>query len=181
MQIYDFPVKANDGREITLEEYKGKVLLIVNTASECGFTHQLEDLETLYQKYKGKGFYVLAFPCNQFAGQEPNSDEKIKEICSKNYGVTFPLFAKIDVNGATALELFRHLASLHKFEGFNLNHPLGKKLDEILAAQNPNYGLDSDIKWNFTKFLVDRQGTCVKRFEPTTDIDEIEDALAPLL
>lgn len=155
--IYQFQVKTIDGEEKDLSEYKGKTLLIVNVASKCGFTKQYAGLEQLYEKYKDKGFVVLGFPCNQFAGQEPGDDDEIKSFCSLNYNVTFPLFSKIKVNGAEAHPLYKYLKEKHK-------GVLG------LAA----------IKWNFTKFLIDKNGNVLKRYasqdkpeDLTSDIEKI--------
>lgn len=142
--VYDFQCKLNNGKVKPLSDYKDDVLLIVNTASKCGLTGQYKGLEELYQQYKDKGFKVLGFPCNQFAQQEPGGSDEIAQFCELNYGVTFPLFAKIDVNGDEADPLYRHLKSQSR--GF--------------------LGLPS-IKWNFTKFLINRQGEVVKRFGPT--------------
>ncbi len=181
MNVYDFTVKAMDGTDISLSEFRGKVLLIVNTASQCGFTHQLEDLENLYQKYRQEGFMVVAFPCNQFGNQEPGTNEEIRTFCTTKYHVTFPVFAKIEVNGENADPLYQALTKAHPFGGFDLEHPLGPKLDQMLSEQDAEYALKRDIKWNFTKFLIDREGTCVKRFEPTTDIETIEEAIKTLV
>jgi glutathione peroxidase len=180
MNIYEFKIKSMDGQEKTLIEYDGFISLIVNTASKSEFTHQLEDLEMLYKKYKNEKFVVLGFPCNGFANQDPESNDKILEFCQTNYGVTFPMFAKIDVNGDNADNLFKYLVLQHEFKGFNFSHPLGKKLDDILSRENKEYALSGSIKWNFTKFLIDRDGNCIERFEPTTDIEEIEDYIKPL-
>ena len=181
MQIYDFTVQSIDGRPVPLAEFCGKVLLIVNTASKCGFTPQYAELEMLYTKWKGKGFEVLGFPCNQFLDQEPDSNESIQAFCQKNYGVTFPMFAKIDVNGPNASPLYDYLRAQEPFGGFDLSHPIGKKLDEILSEGGKNYQTGNDIKWNFTKFLVDRTGEVVQRFEPTAPLGDIEEAVARLL
>lgn len=149
--IYDFTAKSIDGKDISLSEYKGKVLLIVNVASKCGFTPQYEGLEKLYRKYKDKGLVILGFPCNQFGKQEPGTEEEIAEFCKVNYGVTFPMFSKIDVNGENAHPLYKYLK---------------QKAPGILSTQ--------DIKWNFTKFLVDREGNVVTRYAPATTPDSIE-------
>jgi glutathione peroxidase len=149
MGIYDFSAKLNDGKEKKLSAYKGKVLLIVNTASRCGFTPQYKGLQELYTKYKDRGFDLLAFPCDQFGHQEPGEDDEIKEFCELNYGVEFPLFSKIDVNGDTA-------------------HPLYKFLKTAKGGL-----LGDAIKWNFTKFLVDKQGNVVERYAPMTSPERI--------
>ena len=179
--VYDFKVKDRKGNEVALRQYRGKVLLIVNTATRCGFTPQYEELEALYKAYKDKGLEILDFPCNQFGNQAPGSEEEIHSFCQLNYGTEFPQFKKIEVNGADAHPLFTFLKAEKGFEGFDLNHPIGKILDEMLAKQNPDYKDSSDIKWNFTKFLVDRDGHVVARFEPTHDIKLIEEEIKKLL
>lgn len=151
MSIYEFEVKTISGETITMDAFKNKVLLIVNVASKCGFTNQYEGLESLYQKYKDKGLVVLGFPCNQFMNQEPLSEDEIKSFCSLTYGVTFPMFAKIDVNGENA-------------------HPLYKYLKE---SKKGLLGSEA-IKWNFTKFLVDKNGNVVNRFAPATKPETLE-------
>ena len=158
MSIYDFNVKTIDGQEISMSKYKGKVLLIVNVASKCGFTGQYEGLEKLFEKYKNEDFMILGFPSNQFANQEPESNEKIKEFCSLTYDVKFDMFAKIDVNGENEAPLYKFLKSNQK---------------GILGSEN--------IKWNFTKFLVDKNGNIVDRFAPTTSPESIEKDIIKLL
>ena len=158
MNIYDFNVKTIDGKEISMSKYKGKVLLIVNVASKCGFTSQYEGLEKLFEKYKNENFMVLGFPSNQFANQEPESNEKIKEFCSLTYDVKFDMFAKIDVNGENEAPLYKFLKSNQK---------------GILGSEN--------IKWNFTKFLVDKNGDVVDRFASTTSPESIEKDIIKLL
>lgn len=158
MSIYDFQVKTATGQMTSLLQYKGKVMLIVNTASKCGFTPQYEGLENLYRTYKEKGFVVLAFPCNQFGKQEPGSDEEIQQFCQTNYGVTFPVFAKVDVKGANAHPLFQYLAE-------QLPGVFGTKV----------------IKWNFTKFLIDKEGNPVERFVPQTNPKDIATYIEKLL
>lgn len=143
--LHDFKATALDGKEISLGDYAGEVVLVVNTASQCGFTPQLAGLETLHEKYRGRGFTVLGFPCNQFGGQEPGTEEEIGAFCQKNYGVTFPMFAKIDVNGSGEHPLYAWLKS---------------EKGGLLGAR---------IKWNFTKFLVGRDGTVLGRYAPNTD------------
>ena len=156
--LYDISLENIDGSKVTMADYRNKVLLVVNTASRCGFTPQYAGLEALYRKYKDQGFAVLGFPCNQFGAQEPGEDAQIAEFCEKSYGVSFPLFAKIAVNGAQAHPLFAHL----KREAPGL---LGSEM----------------IKWNFTKFLLDRQGKVVARYASITTADEIESAVIPLI
>jgi glutathione peroxidase len=168
MNIYDFTVKTNKGIEKSLADYKGEVLLIVNTASKCGFTPQYKELQELYMKYKDQGFTVLGFPSNQFAGQEPGTNEEVAQFCQYNYGVTFPLFEKGDVRGENAQPLFRYLTEQKKFKGFDSAHPIASRLLGALQEKFPKF-LDGDsIKWNFTKFLVARDGTVSGRYEPTT-------------
>lgn len=156
--IYPFSSRTIEGKEKSLDEFKGKVLLIVNTASQCGYTPQYEGLERLYKKYQDKGFAVLGFPCNQFGQQEPGGEEEIKSFCQKNYGVTFPLFAKVDVNGEKAHPLFTYLK---------------KALPGIAGTES--------IKWNFTKFLVGKDGQPIERFAPATKPDALEKTIEPLL
>jgi glutathione peroxidase len=158
MSIYQFTVKTIDGEEISLKQYEGKVLLIVNTASKCGFTPQYKELQQIYEQYKDQGLVVLGFPCNQFMNQESGSENEIKSFCELNYGVTFPMFAKVDVNGVYAHPLFVYLR---------------KQTPGIL-------GLNT-VKWNFTKFLVDAKGNVVKRYSPTTKPKDIVDDFVDLL
>jgi len=155
--FYEFKAKSLQGKEISMEEYKGKTVLVVNTASKCGLTPQFEGLEKLYKKYNDKGLVILGFPCNQFANQEPGDEKSISEGCLLNYGVTFPMFSKIDVNGTDA-------------------HPLYKYLKSAL----PGF-LGSRIKWNFTKFLIDTEGKPVKRFAPSTEPDKIDTYLQNIM
>jgi glutathione peroxidase len=155
--IYEFSANSLKGREVKMDDYAGKTLLIVNTASKCGLTPQYEGLENLYRKYKDKGLVILGFPCNQFANQESGDNQSIAEGCLINYGVTFPMFSKIEVNGKNA-------------------HPLYKYLKRELKGIGTN-----EIKWNFTKFLVDSQGKPVKRFSPITEPEKIDQFLAGFL
>ncbi|MDY0406944.1 glutathione peroxidase [Virgibacillus sp. 179-BFC.A HS] len=157
MNVYDFHVETIDGKDKSLADYKGKVLLIVNTASKCGFTPQFEGLQKLYEQYHDKGFEILGFPCNQFAEQDPGTNEEIHSFCQQNYGVTFPMFAKIDVNGENAHPLYKYLTNAQK-------GMLNKK-----------------IKWNFTKFLIDRKGNVVQRFAPQTKPSSMEKEINKVL
>lgn len=150
MNTFDFTATSIDGTAVDLSRYRGKLLLIVNTASECGFTPQYKGLEQLYRQYRERGLEVLGFPCNQFRGQEPGSEAEIGAFCEKNFGVSFPLFAKVEVNGGNAHPLFRHLK---------------REAPGVLGTQS--------IKWNFTKFLVDREGRVLKRYAPRTKPEEI--------
>ncbi len=181
MSVYDFKVKTSKGEEISLSDYKGQVLIIVNTASKCGFTPQYQELQDLYMKYKAQGFTILGFPSNQFAGQEPGSNEEVQSFCRLNYGVTFPVFAKGDVRGDTAQPLFQYLISQKGFQGFDESHPVAKPLMEALQKNFPEFLEGDSIKWNFTKFLIDREGNVVERFEPTTTPKKMEDAIKALL
>ena len=168
--VYDFKVKDMDGKEVSLSEYKGKVLLIVNTATKCGFTPQYEELQEMYEKYKDKGLVILDFPCNQFGGQAPGDIASIHEFCTSKYETTFPQFDKIDVNGENESPLFAFLKSKQAFKGFG-NGEQAKFMDEMLKKQDPDYASKPDIKWNFTKFLVDSTGNVVARFEPTVSMN----------
>ena len=172
--IYDISVKDDLGNDASLADYKGKVLLIVNTATRCGFTPQYDELEALYEKYHAQGFKILDFPCNQFGEQAPGTIEEIHQFCTMNFNIKFPQFDKIDVNGANESPLFTYLKAQKGFGGFDLNDQRGKFMDEMLRKQDADYDKKSDIKWNFTKFLVSRDGRVVKRYEPTdkmTDVD----------
>lgn len=181
MSIYDFTVKTSQGKEKSLADYKGKVLLIVNTASKCGFTPQFDDLQKLYLAYKDKGFEILGFPCNQFAAQDPGSNEEIQQFCRYNYGVTFQIFEKGDVRGETAQPLFQYLTKEKGFEGFDKEHPNAAVLEDVLKKNFPEYLEGDGIKWNFTKFLINKKGQVVARFEPTTAISEIEKQIIEIL
>ena len=178
--IYDFTAENNKGEEQSFAQYEGKVLLIVNTASKCGFTPQYDGLEALYDKYGEKGLVVIGFPCDQFGHQEPGSNEEIEEFCRLNHGVTFPLMAKSDVNGENANEVFKWLYSQKPFAGFG-DSDSGKFMDGMLSKANPDYASNPDIKWNFTKFLIDRKGRVVARFEPVVAPEELESAIEALL
>lgn len=181
MKVYDFNVKERSGKEINLGAYEGKVLLIVNSATQCGFTPQYGDLQKLYNKYSDKGFVILDFPCNQFNNQAPGTADEIQQFCESNFGVTYPIHDKIEVNGENAHPLYKFLKSERGFEGFDNEHPLASKIDEIISKDNKNYKESSDIKWNFTKFLVDRKGNIIERFEPTKDLGHVEARIKELL
>jgi glutathione peroxidase len=156
--IYNFEAVTIKGKPVSLGDYRGQVLLIVNTASKCGFTPQFDGLEKMYEKFRDRGFAILGFPCNQFGGQDPGENGQIEEFCQMNYGVSFPMFAKIEVNGPGTHPLFQHLK---------------KAAPGVLGSEN--------IKWNFTKFLVNRQGEVVDRFAPVTTPQKIEEAVVALL
>ena len=179
--VYDFNVLDRKGNEISLSEYKGKVLLIVNTATRCGFTPQYEELEALYKVYRDKGLEILDFPCNQFGQQAPGSEEEIHSFCQLNYGTEFPQFKKIEVNGENQSPLFAYLKAQKGFAGFDLNHKIGALLHDMMLKADPDYASKPDIKWNFTKFLINQQGEVVARYEPTHDIKLIEQDIVNLL
>lgn len=179
--VYDFNVKNDEGKEVSLSDYKGKVMLIVNTATRCGFTPQYKELEELYQKYSQSGLEILDFPCNQFGQQAPGSIEEIHNFCTANFNIHFPQFDKIDVNGDNAHPLFTYLKSKQAFGGFDLNERLGKLLDDMMRKKDPEFDKNPDIKWNFTKFLIDRQGNVIKRFEPTDKMADVEMEIAKAL
>ncbi len=181
MSVYDFYVTKQDGAEESLADHRGKVLLIVNTATGCGFTPQYTGLQALYTEYAEKGLEILDFPCNQFADQAPGSDEEIHTFCTGRFGITFPQFAKIDVNGENATPLYQYLVQQKGFAGFDQANALTPVLTDILSKTNPNFENEADIKWNFTKFLVNRSGEVVGRFESTTDPTELRNAIAELL
>ena len=175
--IYGFKALSNKGKDVNFADYQGKVLLIVNTASKCGFTPQYDGLEALYQKYKDQGLVVIGFPCDQFGHQEPGTNEEIEEFCRLNHGVTFPLMSKIEVNGDGAHPIYQWLKSQAGFAGFDPAHPLTKILDDMFTKADPDYASKPDIKWNFTKFLISRKGTVVCRFEPTTEPQGMEKSI----
>jgi glutathione peroxidase len=181
MNIYDFNAENVYGDEISLREYEGEVLLIVNSATQCGFTPQYDDLEKIYEKFAEQGFDVLEFPCNQFGKQAPGSNEEIATFCDAKFGLKFSRFSKVDVNGENALPLFKFLQNEKGFAGFDEEHPLTPIIKSMMLREHPNYENEPDIKWNFTKFLIDRNGNVVKRFEPTTDMHVVEEAVKELL
>lgn len=166
MNIYDFTVKAQDGSEVSLADYKGKVLLIVNTATGCGFTPQYDELQDIYDAFKDKGFEILDFPCNQFGEQAPGDDEEIHSFCTGRFGITFPQFSKVDVNGENAIPLFKWLTENTDFGGFGKS-PMALMMAGIVKKMDKDYKNNGKIKWNFTKFLIDRNGEIAARFEPT--------------
>ena len=175
-KVYDFTVKDMAGNDVSLAEYEGKVLLIVNTATGCGFTPHYEPLEEMYRDLKDQGLEILDFPCNQFAGQAPGSDEEIHEFCTLKFGTEFPQFAKIDVNGETADPLFAWLATEKPFQGFGKGLK-SAALNKFAKANNKAFWDKTYIGWNFTKFLVDREGNVVARFEPTEDMKAVRSAV----
>ena len=172
--VYDYKVIDDVGQEVSLSDYKGKVLLIVNTATRCGFTPQYKDLEALYEKYHNEGLVILDFPCNQFGQQAPGTIEEIHQFCTANFDIQFPQFDKIEVNGDNEHPLYTFLKSQKGFSGFDVNDQRGKMMDGMLRKQDAEYDKKSDIKWNFTKFLVSRDGRVLKRFEPTDKMADID-------
>ncbi len=178
--VYDFTVKDRSGNDVSLSEYNGKVLLIVNTATGCGFTPHYEPLEAMYKDLKDKGFEILDFPCNQFANQAPDSDEEIHQFCTLKFGTEFPQFSKIEVNGENADPLFAFLAEQKPFEGFGKGIK-NAALNKFAQMNNKAFGDKAYIKWNFTKFLVDREGNVISRFEPTVDMKEVRKAVEAAL
>lgn len=178
--VYDFMVKDMSGNMVSLKDYEGKALLIVNTATGCGFTPHYEPLEAMYRDLKDKGFEILDFPCNQFANQAPGSEDEIHEFCTLKFGTDFPQFAKIDVNGDNADPLFAYLATEKPFTGFGkgLKNAALKKFTDM---NNKAFGDKAYIKWNFTKFLIDRDGKVVARFEPTEEMENVRKAVEELL
>lgn len=181
MSIYKFTVKDQQGKDVSLEQYKGKVLLIINSATGCGFTPQYEELEKIYARYKDQGFVILDFPCNQFAGQAPGTDEEIHNFCTLHYDVQFPQFSKIEVNGEYAIPLYKYLKDKQGFKGFDKDNKMSGRMNKMLAKIDPDYMNNAEIKWNFTKFLVTRHGEVVARFEPTADLKVVEAAIQELL
>ena len=178
--VYDFTVKDRQGNDVSLSEYRGKVLLIVNTATGCGFTPHYEPLEAMYNEFRDRGFEILDFPCNQFAGQAPGSEEEIHEFCTLKFGTEFPQFAKIDVNGDNADPLFVHLAAEKPFAGFGKGLK-NAALNKFSDMNNKKFGDKAYIRWNFTKFLVSRQGEVIARFEPTADMKDVREAVLAAL
>jgi glutathione peroxidase len=179
--LYNIEVMAQGNKPVKLEEYKGKVLLIVNTASKCGFTPQYAELEALNKRFKEHGFAILDFPCNQFHGQSPESDEETTQFCQLNYGTTFPQFKKLEVNGPNESPLYTYLKAQKGFEGFDKDHQLTPILEKLLGEADPDFASKADIKWNFTKFIVDRDGKVVARFEPMAPMACVEKTIEELL
>ena len=179
--IYDFSVKDRKGKEVSLKEYANEVLLIVNTATKCGFTPQYEELEKLYEKYHSQGFEILDFPCNQFGQQAPGTDETIHNFCKTTYGTEFPRFKKLKVNGPDADPLYKFLQEQKGFAGWDMEHPIAHILDDMLSKEDPDYKEKADIKWNFTKFLTSKRGMVIARFEPTEKIENIAAEIEKLL
>ncbi len=178
--VYDFTVKDMEGKDVSLSRYQGKVLLIVNTATGCGFTPHYEPLEAMYRDLKDQGFEILDFPCNQFANQAPGSADEIHQFCTLKFGTEFPQFAKINVNGDDAEPLFAFLASEKPFAGFGKGLKVAI-MNKFTEMNNKAFGDKAYIKWNFTKFLVDREGRVIERFEPTIDMKDVRKAVEKAL
>lgn len=179
MNLYNFIVKAQDGSDVALSDFQGKVLLVVNTATACGFTPQYKELQELYVECKEQGFEILDFPCNQFGEQAPGTDEEVHTFCTGRFGITFPQYSKIDVNGEQAIPLYQWLTANTEFAGFS--GPMGLILAPIVKKMDKDYKNNGNIKWNFTKFLINRQGDIVARFEPTADMKQIRAEVQKLL
>ena len=178
--IYDYELTTGKDQTVKLSQYKGKVILIVNTATGCGFTPQYAPIEKLYKDYHEKGLEILDIPCNQFGGQAPGTNDEIHEFCSIHYNTTFEQMKKSDVNGANELPLYTYLKSQKGFEGFD-EHQYKPLLEKMFSEADPDWAKKPDIKWNFTKFIVDRSGNVVARFEPTADISKVEECIKSLL
>ncbi len=179
MSIYDYKLINMKGEEVSLKSFEGKVLLIVNTATGCGFTPHYEDLERLYETYHDRGLEIIDIPCNQFLGQAPGSDKEIHQFCQLKYNTSYEQYTKSDVNGEKELPLYTYLKSQQGFKGFQ--GPQAQVMDDLLAGIDPDYKNNPAIKWNFTKFIVDRKGAVVARFEPTDGMDAVEDCVKSLL
>ncbi|MBQ3326587.1 MAG: glutathione peroxidase [Clostridia bacterium] len=178
--IYDFTLKTGLGEDFPLEQNRGTVMLIVNTATGCGFTPHYEPIEAMYEKYHDQGFEVIDIPCNQFRDQAPGSDEEIASFCRMRYKTQFPQMKKSDVNGENELPLYTYLKEQKGFEGFGKG-TMALKMNALLMTEDKNFKKNSNIKWNFTKFVVDREGNVVARFEPTADMADVEKCVASLL
>ena len=179
-EIYNFSLISGDGKVVNLKDFKGKVILVVNTATGCGFTPQYAPIEEMYKKYHDKGLEILDIPCNQFGGQTPGNDEEIHEFCQLHFNTTFPQMKKADVNGPNELPLFTYLKSQKGFEGFGEGESAAF-MKQFLAKMDPDYESKSDIKWNFTKFLIDRNGEVFKRYEPTHPLEDLVNDIEKLL
>ncbi len=178
--IYDFTVKAQDGSDVSLADYKGKVLLMVNTATGCGFTPQYEPLQEIYDSYHEQGLEILDFPCNQFANQAPGTDDEIHTFCTGRFGITFPQFSKIDVLGEYADPLFKYLSENTKFQGFGKS-PMALMMNGVAKKMDKDFKNNGNVKWNFTKFLISKDGEILARFEPTEKMETVKEAVEKAL
>ena len=179
MNVYDFTVKTRKGADVALSDFRGKVLLIVNTATGCGFTPQYKELQEIYDADHDKGLEILDFPCNQFGNQAPGDNEEIHTFCTGRFGITFPQYGKIDVNGENAIPLYRWLTENTKFEGFN--GPMALVMNGVAKKMDKDFKNNGNSKWNFTKFLINREGEIVARFEPTASMESVREAVEKLL
>ncbi len=179
MNAYDFTVKAKDGSDVALSQFEGKALLIVNTATGCGFTPQYEELQNIYDELHESGLEILDFPCNQFGNQAPGNDEEILTFCKGRFGITFPQYSKIDVNGENAIPLYKWITENTKFAGFT--GEAEAILAPIVESMDKDYKNNGNIKWNFTKILIDKEGNIVDRFEPTHSLDEVKTRIKEVL
>lgn len=180
MNFYDYNVINAAGEPVSMSDFKNKVVMVVNTATECGFTPQYKDIESMYEKYHDQGLEIIDIPCNQFAGQTPGSDKEIHDFCTLNYHTQFPQMKKSDVNGDNSLELYEYLKNQQSFKGFGKGVK-ALAMNAMLKKIDKDYKNNSDIKWNFTKFIVDREGNVVARFEPTAKMSEVESLILSLL
>jgi len=180
MSIYDYSVKDSEGKDVSLNNFKGKVMLIVNTATDCGFTPHYKELEEMYEKYHEKGLEIIDIPCNQFGGQAPGTNKEITEFCKLQYNTKFPQMEKSDVNGKNALPLYTYLKEQKGFEGFG-EGKMAEMMNEFIKKIDENYKDNPEIKWNFTKFVVSRDGIVVARFEPTAPMNYVEECVEKLL
>ena len=178
--FYDLSVTNAQGEEVSMKDFEGKVVLVVNTATGCGFTPHYKPLEEMYEALHDKGLEIIDVPCNQFAGQTPGTDEEIHEFCTLKYNTQFPQMKKSDVNGDNSIELFRYLKSQKGFEGFGKG-PKALAMSALLKKMDKDYKNNPEIKWNFTKFVVDRQGNVVARFEPTADMKKVRECVESLI
>lgn len=179
MNVYDFTVKAQDGTDVNLSDFKGKVLLIVNTATGCGFTPQYTELQEIYDEFHEKGLEILDFPCNQFGEQAPGTDDEIHTFCVGRFAISFPQYSKVDVNGENAIPLYKWLTENTTFEGFE--GPMGLIMNGVVKKMDKNYKNNGNIKWNFTKFLINKEGEIVARYEPTHSLKKIKEDIAAQL
>ena len=178
--FYDHIIKNASGEDISIKDYEGKVVIVVNTATGCGFTPQYKQLEEMYEKYHDKGLEIIDIPCNQFGAQAPGTDEEIHEFCTLRYNTRFPQMKKSDVNGENELPLYTFLKSQKGFNGFGKG-PVALAMKTMLKAKDKNFETAPDIKWNFTKFVISRDGDVVARFEPTNDMAELEKCVSELI
>jgi Glutathione peroxidase len=181
MSIFEFKADSIDGQPADLSVYRGKALLVVNTASQCAYSRQFAGLQKLYEAYRDQGFEILAFPCNQFNGKEPEDNPEVKRVCQDERGVTFPLFAKVDVRGESAHPLFSYMVRQAPFQGFDTATPDGERMDRFVRENYPEVYAGDGVKWNFTKFLIDRSGQVHARYETTVEPSDIEQTVRELL